>query len=47
MELDDFDNDLDYNVVLAYAWEEPTPRPVIAAMEPRSGSCPIVKIKLH
>ena len=44
VELDDSDNDLDYIVTVTHAKEEPTPR---LAMESRSGSCSIIKIKLY
>ena len=34
MELDDFDNDLDYNIVLIYTQEKPIPRLIIAVIKP-------------
>ena len=34
MEFNDSDNNLDYNVVITYAWEESTLRPIIAAIKP-------------
>ena len=45
VELDNFDNDLDYIVAVIYAWEEPIFRPAI--MELRSGNRPIIKMKLY
>ena len=38
-------NNSDYNIILIYTWEELTPRPIITAIEPRSGNYLIVKIK--
>ena len=45
MELDDSDNDLNYGVAATHTRPQDAPRPAIA--EPRSGSYPIIKMKLH
>ena len=47
IELNNSNDDLDYNVIVTYAWEEPTPRLTITAMEPQSGNYLIIKIKFY
>ena len=47
MELNNFNNNLDYNVVVIYTWEELILRPTIAIMEPRSGNYSIIQMKLY